>query len=68
MILPLEIASLPIRQFVEIFSAAAKHHIEVGVAQVLLQIASVHVAGQAVVSGEEQMQGVNIRGLKHIRQ
>ena len=68
MVLPLEVASLPVRQAVEVLPAQPEDHVEVGVAEVLLQVAAVDVAGQAVVGGEEQMQRVDVGRLQDVRE
>ena len=63
-VLPLEIAPLPIGHLVELLPRAPEHHVELGVAQVLLEVAAVHVARKSVVGREQEVQGVHIGGLR----
>lgn len=65
MILSLEITPLPVGQFVELFPGAPEDHVELRVAQVLLKVAAVHVTGQAVVVGEQEMKGINVGSLEY---
>ena len=68
MVLPLEVAPLPVGQAVEVLPAEPEDHVEVGVAEVLLQVAAVDVAGQPVVGGEEQVQRVDVGRLQDVRE
>ena len=68
MVLPLEVAPLPVGQPVEVLPAQPEDHVEVGVAEVLLQVAPVDVARQPVVGGEEQVQRVDIGRLQDVRE
>ena len=54
----LEIVSLPNGHPVEFVFGRVEGHLEVGVAEVLLQVAPVEVGRQLVVGGEEDVQGV----------
>ena len=67
-VLPLEVAPLPVGQAVEVLPAEPEDHVEVGVAEVLLQVAAVDVAGQPVVGGEEQVQRVDVGRLQDVRE
>ena len=67
-VLPLDIAPLPVWHPGEVLPAHPEHHVKVGVAEVLLQVAPVHVAGQPVVGGEEQVQRVDVGRLHHLGQ
>ena len=67
-VLPLEVAALPVGQPVEVLPAEPEDHVEVGVAEVLLQVAAVDVAGQPVVGGEEQVQRVDVGRLQDVRE
>ena len=60
MILPLEVAALPVGQPVKVLPVQPEDHVEVGVAEVLLQVAPVLVAGQPVVGGEDDVQRVDL--------
>ncbi len=60
---PLEVAPLPVWQPVEVLPGHPEDHVELGVRQVLLQVAAVHVARKAVVGSEQQVQRVDVGGL-----
>ena len=56
----LEIVPLPDGHPVELVLRHAEGHLEVCVAEVLLQVAAVEVGRQLVVGGEEDVQGVDL--------
>ena len=56
----LEIVPLPDGHPVELVLRHAESHLEVCVAEVLLQVAAVEVGRQLVVGGEEDVQGVDL--------
>ena len=56
----LEIVPLPDGHPVEVVPRHVEGHLEVGVAEVLLQVAPVEVGRQLVVGGEEDVQRVHL--------
>ena len=61
MILPLQVAPLPVRQLVEALPAHLEDQIEVGVGQVAFQVVAVDVDGQPVVGRRQEVQRIDRR-------
>ena len=55
---PLEVVSFPERERVELVSVHVEGHLEVGVGEVLLEVAPVNVRRKFVVAGEEEVQRI----------
>jgi hypothetical protein len=67
-----EFIASPLGQAVEFRPGHLEDELKVRVGEMALQVAAVHVVGQAIVGDHEQVDGVDLRGLRqrvrHVRQ